>query len=249
MRIKPQWWIGVVVLLAYAAWVLAAWLWRDVDYRHMADEANLMVAVIQPWGIAALVLAAFNAWAGWWRETLFETSRLRSPAMLAILSIVMVGFIASMLWSTDYSGIPLHHLGLVLVATLLVGFCEEMTTRGILLVSLRGSLRSEAWVWFLSSAAFGLLHVTNAFFGVGAMALVQVGLAFCVGTGLYLLRRLSGTLLLPMLVHAAWDFSTLTGDLDQLPPGNSTFLMMALTYVLSLVLVILVFRRNRRVVR
>ena len=170
---------------------------------------------------------------------------MRQPALMALMLLVMLGFIASMLWSIDYGQIAFRHLALIAAATLLVGFCEEMVTRGIVLVSLRGSLRSEAWVWFCSSALFGLLHATNAFFGVGALALLQVLLAFCVGTGLYLLRRFSGTLLLPMLVHAAWDFSTLSSDLDQQPTSMATFALMAATYVVSLVVVFFVLRRER----
>ena len=245
MRIKPRWWIGIVVLLAYAAWVMAAWIWRGVDYRQIASETSLVQAVIQPLGIAAVLLAVFNSWAGWWRATLFETHRVRRPLLLAVLLLAMLGFIAATLGSTDFTAITLRHLALVAVATLLVGFCEEMVSRGILLVSLRGSLRSEAWVWFVSSAMFGLLHATNAFFGVGALALLQVVLAFCVGSGLYLLRRLGGTLLLPMLVHAAWDFATLASGLDADPPGAAAFAFMASTWVLSLLLVFVVLRRER----
>ena len=245
MRIKPRWWIGIVVLLAYAVWVMAAWIWRGVDYRQIASETSLVQAVIQPLGIAAVLLAVFNSWAGWWRATLFETHRVRRPLLLAVLLLAMLGFIAATLGSTDFAAITLRHLALVAVATLLVGFCEEMVSRGILLVSLRGSLRSEAWVWFVSSAMFGLLHATNAFFGVGPLALVQVVLAFCVGSGLYLLRRLGGTLLLPMLVHAAWDFATLASGLDADPPGAAAFAFMASTWVLSLLLVFVVLRRER----
>ena len=245
MRIKPRWWIGIVVLLAYAAWVMAAWIWRGVDYRQIASETSLVQAVIQPLGIAAVLLAVFNSWAGWWRATLFETPRVRRPLLLAVLLLAMLGFIAATLGSTDFTAITLRHLALVAVATLRVGFCEEMVSRGILLVSLRGSLRSEAWVWFVSGAMFGLLHATNAFFGVGALALLQVVLAFCVGSGLYLLRRLGGTLLLPMLVHAAWDFSTLASGLDADPPGAVAFAFMASTWVLSLLLVFVVLRRER----
>ncbi len=245
MRIKPRWWIGIVVFLAYAAWVMAAWIWRGVDYRQIASETSLVQAVIQPLGIAAVLLAVFNSWAGWWRATLFETPRVRRPLLLAALLLDMLGFIAATLGSTDFTAITLRHLALVAVATLLVGFCEEMVSRGILLVSLRGSLRSEAWVWFVSGAMFGLLHATNAFFGVGALALLQVVLAFCVGSGLYLLRRLGGTLLLPMLVHAAWDFATLASGLDADPPGAAAFAFMASTWVLSLLLVFVVLRRER----
>ncbi|MEN5202970.1 CPBP family intramembrane glutamic endopeptidase [Stenotrophomonas sp. TWI700] len=143
----------------------------------------------------------------------------------------------------------MRHLWLMGAGTLLVGFCEEMTTRGVLLVALRGSTRSEAWAWFGSCESFGLLHATSGFFGVDALALVQVLLAFCVGTGLYLLRRFSGTLLLPMLVHAAWDFSTLASGLDDMPTSVLAFSMMAATYVLSIVLVIVVPRHRVSAIR
>ncbi|WP_457841021.1 hypothetical protein, partial [Staphylococcus aureus] len=76
--------------------------------------------------------------------------RVRRPLLLAVLLLAMLGFIAATLGSTDFTAITLCHLALVAAATLLVGFCEEMVSRGILLVSLRGSLRSEAWVWFVS---------------------------------------------------------------------------------------------------
>ncbi|MET0289072.1 MAG: CPBP family intramembrane glutamic endopeptidase, partial [Pseudoxanthomonas sp.] len=237
----------MLAVFAYSAWVMAVWIWRGVDYREIASEANLMLAVIQPLGIAAILLSIFNTWAGWWRATLFETPRLRRPVLRVVLLLPMMLFIAITLWTTDFTAIPMHHLALIAAATLLVGFCEEMTTRGILLVALRGSCRSEAWIWFGSSAMFGLLHATNGFFGIRWLSLMQVILAFCVGTGLYLLRRLNGTLLLPMLVHAMWDFSTLASDLDQVPGTVAASIMAVLTYVLSLVLVFVVLRGGRRV--
>lgn len=244
MRIQPRWWIGVVVFLVYSAWVTAVWLWRGIDYRDIASESNLLIAVIQPLGVAAMLLVIFNTWAGWWRATLFETPRLRRPVLFLLLLLPMLAFITALIWTTDYSGISSRHLWLIAAGTVLVGFCEEMTTRGVLLVSLRGSTHSEAWAWFGSCALFGLLHATNGFFGVGALALVQVLLAFCVGTGLYLLRRFSGTLLLPMLVHAAWDFSTLASGLDDLPTSGIAFSMMAATYVLSVALAFVVLRQK-----
>lgn len=244
MRIKPRWWIGVVVFLAYSTWVTSVWIWRGIDYRDIASESTLVSAVIQPLGIAAVLLTIFNTWAGWWRLTLFETSRLRRPMLFLLLLVPMLAFITALIWTTDYRGTSTRHLWLIAAGTLLVGFCEEMTTRGVLLVALRGSTRSEAWAWFGSCALFGLLHATNGFFGVGALALVQVLLAFCVGTGLYLLRRFSGTLLLPMLVHAAWDFSTLASGLDDVPTSLFAFSMMAATYLLSLVLAIVVLRQK-----
>ena len=67
----------------------------------------------------------------------------------------------------------------------------------------------EKWVWVFSGAIFGLLHVPNALFGqsVGATA-PQVVFAFAVGLTYYVTRRISGTLIVTMVLHALWDFST-----------------------------------------
>ena len=82
------------------------------------------------------------------------------------------------------------------MGTLLVGFSEEMLTRGTGLVGLRGGF-GEPVAWFFSCLLFGLLHALNIFFGqaFGATA-QQIGLAFFAGSVLYITRRVAGTLIL-----------------------------------------------------
>lgn len=242
MRIRLNAGIGIVVFIAYAVWVMAAWAYYDIDYRQIADPSNLVHGVILPLSVAAIALGLFNTMARSWRETVFETSRLHRPAILLIVLLVISGFIAAMLTGADLASITPSHLVLIGTATALVGFCEEMVSRGILLVGLRGSLKSETQVWFYSSLLFGLLHASNAFFGLGAIALVQVVAAFCVGTGLYLLRRLTGTLLVPMLVHACWDFSTLAGHARHASVSDLTVALQLGTYLVCLAMVFLVLR-------
>lgn len=60
----------------------------------------------------------------------------------------------------------------------------------------------------MTSLCFGLLHVPNALFGQGAgTTAFQVFFAFGLGTAFYVTRRLSGTLIIAMVLHGAWDFS------------------------------------------
>ena len=98
------------------------------------------------------------------------------------------------------------------IGTLLVGFSEELLTRGLAIVGGRGSMH-EKWVWVFSGVIFGLLHVPNAFFGqsVGTTA-QQVVFAFAVGLMYYVTRRLAGTLIVTMGLHAIWDFSVFIQD-------------------------------------
>jgi uncharacterized protein len=243
LRLQPRWSIGVAVYLAYAGWVAAAWALFGIDYAALGTQRNLLRAIILPLGIAAVVLSVFTWLAGWWRQAMREP-RLRKPGFLAVLLLMMAGFIGLNLHATDWTAIALEHALVLAAAMLLVGFCEEIVTRGVLLVALRGSFRSEAWVWFCSSALFGLLHATNAIFGLGTAALVQVLLAFCAGTGLSLLRRLTGSLWVAMGAHALWDFSSLAHGLAPLGAAGGAFLFLAGIYGVSLVLVFLVLRHG-----
>ena len=63
-------------------------------------------------------------------------------------------------------------------------------------------------MWFLSTLAFGVMHYANVLGGqaFGPTSL-QVLNAFLFGTTLYILRRVTGSLVWAMVLHALWDFS------------------------------------------
>jgi hypothetical protein len=93
------------------------------------------------------------------------------------------------------------------VALLLVGFTEELVARGLLLTALRGRF-PEGLVWFLSTLGFALMHLVNLFAGLPVdVTILQAADAFLFGTGLYILRRGTGTLVWSMVLHGMWDFS------------------------------------------
>lgn len=91
---------------------------------------------------------------------------------------------------------------------MLVGFNEEIVTRGLLLTGLRANVR-EPLAWFLSSALFALMHAVNALNGAPlGETMQQMGFAFLGGTAFYILRRVTGNLIWAMVLHGAWDFTT-----------------------------------------
>lgn len=148
----------------------------------------------------------------------------------------------AILLAKDTSQTSTAMLWLLVVGSLLVGFCEELATRGVLVVGFRGSY-SEPGVWFLSTLLFGLMHLPNWYFGAGPGATAQVVLAFMGGSMLYLTRRVSGTLVLAMLVHGLWDFASFIGT----GGGAVVPLVLLSNGVLGVCLVLVLMRRERGV--
>jgi membrane protease YdiL (CAAX protease family) len=106
-----------------------------------------------------------------------------------------------------------------------VGFGEEVATRGSMIVGLRSRF-AEGRVWLFSTVAFSALHVPNVVFGLPLAAMpVQVVLTFIVGSGFYAIRRVSGTLVLPMVLHGLWDSALLVNSATGGTPSTFQFLV------------------------
>ena len=141
----------------------------------------------------------------------------------------------------------LCYLVALAVGTLLVGFSEEMLCRGAGLVGLRGGF-TEPIAWALSCLLFGLIHALNAFFGQSIGSTIQqIGFAFLAGSVFYITRRVSGTLILCMVLHAWIDFTTL-GFSKAAADAESPFTILGFlqwgAFLLALVGVVLVLRHG-----
>lgn len=206
-RVQPRVWIGVAIFFAYVVVVYAVQLFTGIPYTELGKSgSNLFLGAGLSLIIAAILLAITTTLLGWWRPALFD--RHRSAHKWPIIApAVMVIALFFNLASTDWGSYDGAFLAASIVL-LLVGFTEEITTRGLLLVGLRSRL-SEVWVWFLTSALFGLMHLVNAISGQPlAATLQQVVFAFGAGTIFYILRRVTGSLIWAMVLHGFWDFST-----------------------------------------
>ncbi|MDK3074454.1 CPBP family intramembrane metalloprotease [Sedimentitalea sp. JM2-8] len=244
---RPAWTTGVAIYLGYVALIFTAWVVIGVDYRKLVGADVVFKSVVLPLTLGALLLVPAVTWLGWWRPVMIEERR-GGPAwtMWAILA-VMAAMIVTGLASTDWSALAVGHVALIALAGVLVGFNEEALTRGILIVGFRGSIRSEVWVCIWSAALFGLLHLINAFFGLGLVGgLLQVVMAGCAGLGFYVLRRVSGGLLLPMAMHGLWDFASFTHQASGSEPAAISPVFQFGTYLVSIIAVILVLRHHAK---
>ncbi|WP_228501457.1 CPBP family intramembrane glutamic endopeptidase [Plantibacter sp. VKM Ac-2885] len=205
LKVRPRVWIGLAIYLGYIAVVFTVQLVSGVRYDELgASGSNLFFGAGLSLIIATVLLALTTTLLGWWRPALFDRHRsVRWPIIAPILMVVALVF---NLISTDWAAFDGAFLAAALVI-LLVGFTEEITTRGLLLTGLRSRL-SEGWVWFLTSFLFGAMHLLNATGQALGATIQQVVFAFIAGTVFYILRRVTGTLIWAMVLHGMWDFST-----------------------------------------
>lgn len=206
LKVRPRVWIGLAIYVGYVAIVFVAQRLSGVPYTDLGESgSNLFFGVGVSLIVAAILLAITTTLLGWWRPALREQRRsVRWPIIAPILMVIAL---LINLASTDWASYDAAFFA-ASVVLILVGFTEELTTRGLLLTALRSKL-GEGWVWFISTALFALMHLVNAASGQTlASTLQQVVFAFLGGTIFYIVRRTTGTLIWSMVLHGLWDFST-----------------------------------------
>lgn len=172
-----------------------------------SSGANAWRSGVLSLAAASVVLIAFLAWARW-DHVFRDPERLwMSRALLVPVVLFVVGIVAH-LATVDWGAVGLGLLVPTLLAGIGVGFVEETMFRGIILRALRAAGRREAAVMLLSSAWFGLFHLTNILNDQSvSRTVVQVVVVSAIGVVLYLFRRRSGSLVPAMVAHGLWDIS------------------------------------------
>ena len=103
---------------------------------------------------------------------------------------------------------PASTMGFLLLNTLLVGLSEEWALRGVVFQGLRS--RFPMWPAIIgSSILFGSVHIMNVFVtGDFGGALLQAFTATLSGVVFAALLIRTGSIWVPIVYHALWDFTT-----------------------------------------
>ncbi len=238
MKVQPRPRVGVLVLIGYLTVFYGVWIVNGIEYENIGDSASTLLEwYVAPLAAGAVVLIIAATALGWWRPALFEVRRAPRWTLITPALMLVIGLAA--LTQKDFSDTTSKMWLWLVIGSIGVGFCEELATRGIQLVGLRGTL-TERRVWFFSSLLFGLLHLPNWAFGTGPAALFQVLLAFLSGTTFYRLRRGGATLVLAMLLHGFWDFTTFVDD------GGSVIAFLNIPVAIASVVLALKLTRSDR---
>jgi membrane protease YdiL (CAAX protease family) len=191
---------AIAVFVAYGVLVGVLWRLTGTRYDHLVDSrSTILRGIVLPIGLGGVLLAVMTTWFGWWDAALFPGASGPTWALVVPL-----------LFGLDWRSAKARLLPLLLVGTLVVGFAEELATRGQLAVGLREAGSPEVAVWLVTSVLFALLHGMNVLFGQsGKATITQVVAAFFAGTVLYVTLMTTGSLIVAMVLHALWDFGTL----------------------------------------
>lgn len=239
-----------MVLPAAAFLPLLSW-WLAIDYNTIGDNTGNVLRGIVPmvalsllWG---LVVSFRAGWSGViWRRRV----PLAMPRVFWLIPIGWLLLVAVRLTATPWATLDPTYIVVLGLAMVMVGLNEELLFRGIVATGARGTgAASEARVLLVSAAAFGLFHLPNALAGQALDAtLGQVFYAFVMGCALYISMRLAGSILLPVALHALWDFSVFSSKgVDLSVAGNAvSSLLTLMTVALTLTAAVWALRRARR---
>ena len=235
MRIKPSAAISVVLFAIYIAIIVAFWKANDMKYDQVSDTvATVKEGVVYPVGTGALFLIVAATVLGWWKPAIREDQRFTNKAVKFIPLVLVLGA-ASNLVATKWDNVTGEFALWLVIGVALVGFSEEMLTRGLGLVGARGSFTEHKAMWF-TAILFGVLHVPNAFFGQSvAVTLQQIVFATVFGLVYYTVRRGTGTLVVPMVLHAMWDGSLFVNDHSGGDPAAVANLFMLAAVVVTFI--------------
>ncbi|NTU72479.1 MAG: CPBP family intramembrane metalloprotease [Coriobacteriia bacterium] len=165
------------------------------------SDVSAVIGAVIPQQIFGLVFAVAAVWyLGWQSPVLHEELRARRWVMVVpVASFALCAIAAD--WSRIAASDPLLVL-VSLTAVLLIASSEETVFRGVALHAFRQRY-SEGVAASATTLLFALAHL------VGALTLSPLMFISTLlgGAIYYLTRRVSGGILLPILLHAYVDFS------------------------------------------
>jgi len=251
-RLKPTLFNALIIVLIYAVFLVVTEAYIGVPYTEFSKSTmNMFYGVLIPLLFGALILTTIALWTGWWKEIWRDKYQIKDHKWMHIFLVLFILAISINIIVGHISSLSHSYIMVTLIATILVGYSEELLTRGLLVCGARGSGFSEVKVFITVMIIFGFMHGINFINSQGLWLTVeQMFMAGLLGGVFYTIYRKTGFLIVPMIIHALWDFSLFTqgfnyvGEIITTNTGkfNPLQLIGILTIYLSYVLLILAVR-------
>ncbi|MDF2561664.1 MAG: hypothetical protein K0R99_3110 [Microbacterium sp.] len=202
------WWRALLLTAAYfVLFQLLSLVFTPlaVNIQEPSSAAGIAVFYVLPELVGAAILAAFTLSVGWWRE-IFGRQPIRGRGWMWIAIAVVLLFNILRFATIDYGSAGFEIVAAWLLAGLLIGFTEEVLTRGLVVNLMRKAGYREVVVAVVSAALFAGLHAGNLLNGQNLLATgFQLIYTFAFGILMYLALRVTGTIIAPILLHASTD--------------------------------------------
>ncbi|ASN21745.1 CPBP family intramembrane metalloprotease [Arthrobacter sp. YN] len=253
---KGGWWRAILLTVLYMVIYLGAGLVigtvagdevvaEDIFRTPQSVFVGLTLSLI----VGSVALAAF-VYSVKWFKPLFAPQPVKGSWWMWAAPFFLLAAIVLRFLGINYSSYQASVVVITLLTGLLIGFAEEILTRGIVVKMLRDSGKSEWVVMVLSSLVFALMHSANALSGMPILTvLLTIVFTFGFGICMYLTLRVTGNLIWPMVLHALYDPTLFlsTGGIDQAATGpQSPLLLLAgpanMIYMLIAVIALIVVR-------
>ncbi|MCB0910436.1 MAG: CPBP family intramembrane metalloprotease [Propionibacteriaceae bacterium] len=251
---RGGWWKAVgfaaVYLVLYQVLPLAfaPWLGGLIDHENtFATPASVFVAIGLALAIGSVLLVVFSLTVGWLPRPLFGRQPVEGRWWMWFAPVLVLVPILLRVFGTDYSAYSAGVIAVTFLTGALVGFSEELLTRGIAVTLLRRHGYREWAVAVLSSLVFALLHSANLLTGQSLFFVSYLLVyTFTFGLLMYLVMRVTGNIVWAMLLHGLTDPTTMlaTGGVDQASTsaqgpllglvGPATILMMVGAIILAI---------------
>ena len=221
-RLRAGWRLLLQVVLQLLLLVLAGWIlltgWRGIFNASSNSWGAAELAVSQVAEFVAVTLSVILARKLLDRRSLGSLGlRLGKRTLLDFaagvgITCLMMGTIFALEWALGWLHVTRFawqtqavdqvavSVVLFMVVCLLVGWNEELMSRGYHLQTLASGM-PVGWAWILSSSVFGVLHLANPHANwIAVFGIVLAGLFL----GYAYIR--SGQLWLPVGLHTGWNF-------------------------------------------
>lgn len=239
-RRLPVWGFVVLVAVYLAIIQLVPHLFGEDSYAKFQSTDQVFRGLLSTTVTGSVIALGAIAVLRWWRPAFVEEPSLRLPRWVWVFpGIMLVAIIAG----TSYSKLADKGLGFTLAllgSALLIGVSEEAMFRGVGVVTFRQAGFSEGKVALWTCVIFGVAHSTNLF-TEGPSAFGQVFATVAAGYFFYLTLRVSGSLVVCMVLHGLWDFALFTNGVSD-PQGRGG-LVMILADVVLLILAAVTLRK------
>jgi membrane protease YdiL (CAAX protease family) len=230
-----------VVIGVLVAWLAAGLLGAFVVYRVVGSEDDALLdpgtelAGVVPSAAALLLIVGVISWLRWWPVVLRDDVPARGWAWVFPLGLLAAGAAASDWGRIGSAGTAL--LASLVLSVLAVAASEELVFRGFVLRAMRDRY-PELGAALITTLLFGLAHMLNGGFG----NVVQGLLSFMTGFLFYAARRASRGIVLPILLHAWWDFAVLSAELGPGGADASSLFGAAVVVVVLFVVALAAYR-------